>query len=126
MKNKILLLFLSLTLSCCKDKNSCSPKTEKSYLVKIYNFQVVDAGSGIGFCGPLIESKDSGDINISIYKAVNLPKDISFSSDAKYKGVFEVLPEIYKCMDGRPDPLPGNPSPTVYPHFVNIIEWQKK
>jgi len=122
----IIIAYFCLILNCCKDKEDCTPQKEQPYLRVIYEFQLVDVGSGNGFCGPIIETKDSGISNTISYKAVNLPSGISFSLDDKYKGVFEVLPETYKCMDSRPDPIPGKPSPTIYPHFVNIIEWEKK
>ena len=94
MKNTIkIITYFSLIFTCCKDKEDCPPNKEEPYLTNIYEFQLVDVGNGKGFCGPIIEAKDSGISNIINYKAVNLPADISFSLDAKYIGVFEVLPE---------------------------------
>ena len=133
MKNKLLgIAFFSLIVfcfSCKKDKeNDCTnePKAE-AYITDVFEFYVMDGGSGDGFCGPVIVAKlDSTSITNSYFKAIDLPQRISIGLFKFYKGKFRVHPEQYKCMDGWGDPLPGQLPRTIYPNFVNIISWEKK
>jgi hypothetical protein len=133
MKNKLLgIAFFSLIVfcfSCKKDKDDDCSKEQKAeaYITDVFEFYVMDGGSGDGFCGPVIVAKlDSTSNNTLYFKAIDLPPGISFSLNTYYRGKFKVHPEQYKCMDGWGDPLPGQLPPTVYPNFVNIISWEKK
>jgi hypothetical protein len=126
----IVLLSLSvICFSCKKDKDDdCSnePKAE-AYLTDVFEFYVMDGGSGDGFCGPfIVATLDSAKSTLTYFKAIDLPLGISFSLNTYYKGKFKVHPEQYKCMDGWGDPLPGQLPRTIYPNFVNIISWEKK
>ncbi len=133
MKPKLLgIVLLSLSVicfSCKKDKDDdCSkaPKAE-AYLTDVFEFQLKDLGSQVGFCGPVIVATlDSAKSTLTYFKAIDLPPGISFSLNTYYKGKFKVHPEQYKCMDGWGDPLPGQLPRTIYPNFVNIISWEKK
>lgn len=123
------LLLLVFNFSCKKDKDDdCSkePKAE-AYLTDVFEFQLKDLGSQVGFCGPVIVATlDSAKSTLTYFKAIDLPPGISFSLNTYYKGKFKVHPEQYKCMDGWGDPLPGQLPLTVYPNFVNIVSWEKK
>lgn len=99
----------------------------RSNTTAIFEFYVMDGGSGDGFCGPVIVATlDSTESTKTYFKAIDLPPGISFSLNTYYKGKFKVHPEQYKCMDGWGDPLPGQLPRNIYPNFVNIISWEKK
>lgn len=133
MKSKLLdVVFLILIVTCfsCKKDNE-SPCTEQpkaeAYITAIFEFYVMDGGSGDGFCGPVIVATlDSTESTKTYFKAIDLPPGISIGLFNFYKGKFRVHPEQYKCMDGWGDPLPGQLPRTIYPNFVNIISWEKK
>ena len=123
------LLLVVFNYSCKKDKDDDCSKEQKAeaYITDVFEFYVMDGGSGDGFCGPVIVAKlDSTSNNTLYFKAIDLPPGISFSLNTYYRGKFKVHPEQYKCMDGWGDPLPGQLPLTVYPNFVNIISWEKK
>lgn len=120
---KILVFTLIIIGFNCKD-DEC-PSKEMPYMIEAYEFELEDFGSGNGFCGTLLTVYDSLNNKAIVYKPVNIPSNMQIFN-ASYRGKLEVLPETYKCFDGGPDPLPGKPSPTIYPHFVNIIEWERK
>jgi len=124
---KKILIIITVTLSTlglnCKDKEC--PKKATPYVIEAYEFELEDFGSGNGYCGIILTVYDSLYSTILVFKPVNVPSKMQIFN-ASYRGKLEVLPETYKCFDGGPDPLPGKPSPTIYPHFVNIIEWERK
>ena len=123
------LFLLVFNFSCKKDKDDdCTnePKAE-AYLTDVFELQLKDLGSQVGFCGPVIVARiDSAKSTTTYFKAIDLPPGISIGLFNFYKGKFRVHPEQYKCMDGWGDPLPGQLPRTVYPNFVNIISWEKK
>lgn len=120
---------LILVSSCKKDKLVCVDDPVKTvYETEIYEFQLVDKGEqSKGFCGPIIRAYLDSTKNTMIYfKGIDLPRGIDFDLNRFYKGRFRVLPEKYTCMDGVGDPLPNQPSPTIYPNFVVILNWELK
>jgi hypothetical protein len=115
--------------SCKKDKTDCpTPITPTEYETDIYEFQLVDMGVQTkGYCGPIIRAYlDSTKNSMLYFKGIDLHSGISYSLNKFYKGRFKVLPEKYACMDGRVDPFPDQPFPTIYPNFVVNLKWELK
>ena len=128
MLKSFLFLLLSYTLSGCSDECPAVDEPTPPYEQEIFKFQVEDVGqTDKGYCGKIIVAyTDSLNTSTSIFKAIDLPSTLSTSASVYYTGVLRIHPSTYSCKEGRVDPLPGKPAPTINPHLVDVLSWELK